>query len=116
MTGARPEQLDAVLAALADPTRRAIVERLLARGEMTVGDVAGPFRISGPAISRHLRVLEEAGLIERRVERQWRIVRANPAALRGMETWLERARRHWSAALDRLEAAAARDTPQRRKS
>jgi len=116
MTGARPERLDAVLAALADPTRRAIVERLLARGEMTVGDVAEPFRISGPAISRHLRVLEDAGLIERRVERQWRIVRANPAALRGVETWLERARRHWSAALDRLEAAAARDTPQRRKS
>ena len=113
---AAAERLDSVLAALADPTRRAIVERLIARGELTVGDIAEPFRISGPAISRHLRVLEQAGLIERRVERQWRIVRMRADALRPIESWITRARRHWSDALDRLEAAAARETPQRRKS
>jgi len=109
-------RLDAVLLALADPTRRAIVERLLARGESTVGDVAEPFAISAPAISRHLRVLEAAGLIERRVQAQWRIVRVRPEALRSIDGWLDRARRHWNAALDRLEAVAARDVPKRRKS
>jgi DNA-binding transcriptional ArsR family regulator len=116
MSPPRPDRLDAVLAALADPTRRAIVERLLARGELTVGDIAEPFRISSPAISRHLRVLEGAGLIERRVERQWRIVRMRVDALRPVETWLSRARRHWDEALDRLEAVAAAQTPRRRKS
>jgi DNA-binding transcriptional ArsR family regulator len=110
------EQLDTVLAALADPTRRAIVERLLARGELTVGDIAEPFEISGPAISRHLRVLEDAGLIERRIDKQWRYVRLKPDALRPVESWLARAQRHWNAALDRLEAMAARETPKRRKS
>jgi DNA-binding transcriptional ArsR family regulator len=114
MTPARHDRLDAVLAALADPTRRAIVERLLARGELTVGDIAVPFRISAPAISRHLRVLEEAGLVERRIDKQWRLVRVKPDALRSVDSWLERARRHWSDALDRLEAVAARET--RRKS
>ena len=109
-------RLDAVLLALADPTRRAIVERLLARGESTVGDVAEPFAISAPAISRHLRVLEAAGLIERRVQAQWRIVRVRPEALRSIDTWLDRARRHWNAALDRLEAVAALDVSKRRKS
>jgi DNA-binding transcriptional ArsR family regulator len=111
-----PGRLDAVLLALADPTRRAIVERLLARGETTVGEVAEPFRISAPAISRHLRVLESAGLIERRAEGQWRIVRVKPDALRSVDSWLDRARRHWTDALDRLEAVAARETSKRRKS
>jgi DNA-binding transcriptional ArsR family regulator len=110
------QRLDDVLAALADPTRRAIVERLLAQGELTVGDVAEPFRISAPAISRHLRVLERAGLIERRIERQWRVVRVRPDALRTVESWLSRQRKHWTAALDRLEALAAAETPRRRKS
>jgi len=110
------ERLDTVLSALADPTRRAIVERLLARGELTVGDIAEPFRISAPAISRHLRVLEHAGLIERRVDRQWRFVRVRADALRPIENWVARARRHWSDALDRLEAVAAQETPRRRKS
>lgn len=109
-------RLDGVLAALADPTRRAIVERLLARGELSVGDIAAPFAISTPAISRHLQVLERAGLIERRVERQWRIIRVRPEALAPVESWLARQRRHWTAALDRLEALAARQTPRGRKS
>jgi DNA-binding transcriptional ArsR family regulator len=113
---ARTPPLDDVFAALADPTRRAIVERLLAAGELSVGDVAAPFAISGPAITRHLQVLERAGMIERRVERQWRFVRVRADALTPVESWLSRQRRHWTAALDRLEALAAAQTPKRRKS
>jgi DNA-binding transcriptional ArsR family regulator len=110
---ARSPPLDDVFAALADPTRRAIVERLLAAGELSVGDVAAPFAISGPAITRHLQVLERAGLIERRVERQWRFMRVRADALMPVESWLSRQRRHWTAALDRLEALAAAQTPKR---
>jgi DNA-binding transcriptional ArsR family regulator len=113
---ARTPQLDDVFAALADPTRRAIVERLLAAGELSVGEVAAPFAISGPAITRHLQVLQRAGLIERRVERQWRLVRVRADALTPVESWLSRQQRHWTAALDRLEALAAAQTPKRRKS
>ena len=109
-------QLDDLFAALADPTRRAIVERLLAGGELSVGDVAAPFAISTPAISRHLQVLERAGLIERRTDRQWRYVRVRAEALTPVESWLSRQRRHWTAALDRLEALTATKTPKRRKS
>src|SRR5712675_861925 len=107
MRTAPPDRLDAVFAALADPTRRAIMERLAASGELTVGDIAEPFQISAPAISRHLQVLERAGLIERRTERQWRLVRLRREALRPVESWLMRQQRHWSDALDRLEALAA---------
>src|ERR1700733_828314 len=106
MTRAHAPPLDHVFAALADPTRRAIVERLLTSGELSVGDVAAPFDISTPAISRHLQVLERAGLIERRVERQWRYVRVRADALIPIESWISRQRKHWSAALDRLEALA----------
>jgi DNA-binding transcriptional ArsR family regulator len=116
MATARAPRLDGVFAALADPTRRAIVERLLAGGELSVGDVAAPFAISTQAISRHLQVLERAGLIERRVERQWRYVRVRVDALETVESWLSRQRRYWTAALDRLETVAAAQTPKRRKS
>lgn len=116
MSPARPPQLDAVFAALADPTRRAIVEQLLAKGELSVGDLSRPFAISAPAISRHLRVLEQAGLIERRIDKQWRYVRVAPSALVPMQTWLARQQRHWTAALDRMEAVAAAETPRRKKS
>jgi len=109
-------QLDSLFAALADQTRRAIVERLLAEGELNVGDVAAPFSVSPSAISRHLQVLELAGLIERRIERQWRFVRVRADALAPVESWLSRQRRHWTGALDRLEAAVAAQTPRRRKS
>jgi len=109
-------QLDDIFAALADPTRRAILERLAAKGELSVGEVAAPFAISTPAITRHLQVLERAGLIERRIERQWRMLRVRPKALAPVETWLSRQRRHWSGALDRLEALAASKTPRRSKS
>ncbi len=113
---ARTPPLDDLFGALADPTRRAIVERLLSSGELSVGDVAAPFDISTPAISRHLQVLERAGLIERRVERQWRYVRVRADALAPIESWISRQRRHWSAALDRLEALASAQTPKRKKS
>ncbi len=116
MTDPRPALLDGIFGALADPTRRAIVERLLAKGEMTVGDIAAPFSISMPAISKHLQVLERAGLIERRVDRQWRLVRVRPEAFDRVETWMARQRRHWTGALDRLEALVAAETPKRRKS
>ena len=116
MAAKQAPQLDNLFAALADPTRRAIVERLLDAGELSVGDVAAPFAISTPAISRHLQVLERAGLIERRIERQWRFVRVRVDALTPVENWLSRQRRHWTAALDRLEALAAAQTPRRKKS
>jgi DNA-binding transcriptional ArsR family regulator len=109
-------QLDSKFAALADPTRRAIVERLITAGELSVGDVAAPFAISGPAITRHLQVLERAGLIERRIEQQWRFVRVRADALASVESWLSRQQRHWTAAIDRLEALAAAQTPRRKKS
>jgi len=108
--------LDHVFAALADPTRRAIVERLLSAGDLTVGEIAKPFRISAPAITRHLQVLESAGLIEKRIDRQFRVVRARPEALRPVGSWFERQQRHWSDAFDRLEALVAAETPKRRKS
>jgi DNA-binding transcriptional ArsR family regulator len=108
--------LDALFAALADPTRRAIVERLLANGELTVGEVAVPFAITTPAISRHLRVLEGAGLITRRTVRQWRYLRVKQDALAPLESWISRQRRYWNAALDRLEAAASLKTPKHAKS
>jgi DNA-binding transcriptional ArsR family regulator len=111
-----PATLDPIFAALADPTRRAILERLLAEGEKTVGDVAKPFRISAPAITRHLQVLESAGLIEKRIDRQFRRLRARPEALRPLGSWYERQQRHWSDAFDRLEAIVATETPKRRKS
>ena len=107
--------LDEVFGALADPTRRAIVERLLVSGELAAGDIAGNFAISFPAISRHLRVLEAAGLIERRVEAQKRIFRARPRALAPVEDWVARQQAHWDAALDRLEAAIAAENPKRRQ-
>ena len=109
-------QLDHLFAALADATRRDIIELLLSSGELSIGEVAAPFAISVPAISRHLQVLERAGLIERRVERQWRFVRLRADALKPVETWLSRQSRYWTKALDRLEVLAAAQTPKRKKS
>ncbi len=99
--GADP--LSRTFAALADPTRRAILARL-AEGEATVGELARPFRISAPAISRHLRVLERAGLIARGREAQWRPCRLAPGGLREVDGWLAAYRRFWAESLDRLEA------------
>lgn len=94
--------LDATFAALADPTRRAILARLAA-GEATVGELAEPFAISLPAISRHLKVLEEADLIIREREGQHRRCRLKPEALAHASEWLDFHRRFWSQTLDRLE-------------
>lgn len=97
------DQLSTTFAALADPTRRAILARL-ALGETTVNELAKPFKMSGPAISKHLKVLERAGLITRGREAQWRPCRLEPAALKGVDTWLEEYRRFWDDRLDRLDA------------
>jgi len=105
----RARDLDATFAALADPTRRAILARL-ARGDAVVGDLARPFAISLPAISRHLRVLERARLIERRVNAQWRVCRLRPQPLRTAASWIEEYRRFWEQRLDDL--AALLETPQ----
>jgi len=102
-----PTPLPVIFGALADPTRLAIVERLLADGERSVGDLARPFAMSLPAISRHLRVLESVGLIERRTEKQWRYCRARPEAIRMVYDWMSRYRRHWDGALDRLQRLLA---------
>ncbi len=94
--------LDRAFSALADPTRRAIVARL-AEGEATVGDLAGPFSISLPAISRHLRVLERASLIRQERAGKFRTCRLDPAGLRAATEWLDFHRRFWSESFDRLE-------------
>lgn len=95
------DSLSAAFSALADPTRRAILARL-AQGEARVGELLEPFDISGPAISRHLRVLEEAGLIEREVDAQWRVCRMRGPGLRAAHEWLGQYRQFWEASLDRL--------------
>ncbi|HEV3105166.1 MAG TPA: metalloregulator ArsR/SmtB family transcription factor [Trinickia sp.] len=109
-----PDPLSAIFAALADPTRRAILARL-AQGEAPVGELARPFDISAPAISKHLRVLEEAGLIERQISARWRICHLCADALRGPHDWLAAYRRHWEGNLDRLveyvERTHATDSP-----
>ncbi|MCA9867938.1 MAG: winged helix-turn-helix transcriptional regulator [Anaerolineae bacterium] len=90
--------------ALADPTRRAILELLARRGELPAGDIAAQFAMSAPAVSQHLKVLREAGLV--RVERraQQRIYRLNPEAMRDVEEWAGRLRRVWERRLDALDA------------
>jgi DNA-binding transcriptional ArsR family regulator len=100
------DPLSATFSALADPTRRAILARLSA-GEATVGELAEPFDISLPAISRHLKVLEGAGLISRGREAQWRPCRLEPQALQAVDGWLARYRRFWEDGFDRMEAYLA---------
>jgi DNA-binding transcriptional ArsR family regulator len=106
-------QLDHTFGALADPTRRAILARL-ARGEATVGELAEPFDISLPAISRHLKVLEQASLISNERVGKHRRCRLKPEALTGAQDWLEFHRRFWSGSLDRL-AAHLKNSPRARK-
>jgi DNA-binding transcriptional ArsR family regulator len=95
-------QLDRTFAALADPTRRAIIARL-ADGEATVTEIAEPFEISMPAISKHLKVLERAGLIRRGRTAQWRPCRLEAAPLEEAVGWLERYREFFEGSYDRLE-------------
>ena len=94
------DQLDLTFAALADPTRRSILARL-AEGEATVNELAVPFTVSLPAISRHLKVLERAGLIERGREAQWRPSRLQPGPLNEAAAWLQERRRTWETRMDR---------------
>lgn len=98
-----PDRLSTIFSALADPTRRAILARL-AEGDATVSELAEPFEISLPAISRHLKVLEQAGLITRTRSAQWRTNSLNPEPLREVQGWMEHYRRFWDVNLDRLDA------------
>jgi DNA-binding transcriptional ArsR family regulator len=110
------DRLSPTFQALADPTRRAILARL-AEGEASVSDLAKPFAISQPAISKHLKVLERAGLISRSREAQYRPCRLEPQALKSVDEWLEEFRRLWEARLDRLETYLARlQRPEKKKS
>jgi DNA-binding transcriptional ArsR family regulator len=97
------DALSRTFAALADPTRRAILSRL-ASGEATVTELAAPFRMSLPAVSKHLKVLERAGLITRAQEAQWRPRRLEAAPLKDVSDWVETYRRLWEERLDRLDA------------
>ncbi len=96
------EQLDLVFSALADPTRRAILARL-SEGEATVNELVAPFDFSQPTISKHLKVLERAGLVSRGREAQFRPVRLNAAPLEGAAHWLGDYHRFWADSLDRLD-------------
>jgi|SRR5208283_4601904 len=97
-----PDRLNATFSALADPTRRAILARL-ASGESSVSELAEPFAISLPAISKHLKVLQRAGLIARGREAQWRPCRLAAGPLKDASDWLEHYRRFWEESFDRLE-------------
>jgi DNA-binding transcriptional ArsR family regulator len=96
------DRLSTTFAALADPTRRAILARLIA-GECSVGELAEPFEMSLPAVSKHLRVLERAGLITQRRDAQWRRCRIEAGPLKEVSDWAERYRQIWEERLDRLD-------------
>ncbi|MGO9361780.1 MAG: ArsR/SmtB family transcription factor [Xanthobacteraceae bacterium] len=113
------DRLSATLAALANPTRRAILARLTL-GETSVTELAAPFKISQPAISKHLKVLERAGLIARGREAQWRPCRLEAGPLREVDRWLGDYRKFWEASFDRLdlylqELQAREKKPRRKK-
>lgn len=97
-----PDRLDATFAALADPTRRAILARLIG-GEASVTELARPFDMTLPAVSKHLKVLERAGLIARGREAQWRPCRLEAGPLKDVSDWVGEYRRHWEQRFDRLD-------------
>ena len=113
-----PDHLNSTFAALADPTRRAILARL-ALGEATVTELAKPFDMSGPGLSKHLKVLERAGLIARGREAQWRPCRLQGGPLKDVADWLDHYRRFWDDSFDRLgdylRALQAEEKPHGRK-
>ena len=114
-----PDQLTSTFAALADPTRRAILARLVS-GQASVTQLAEPFQMSLPAVSKHLKVLERAGLIARGREAQWRPCRLAASPLKGVSDWVEHYRRFWTESFDRLddylrEVQEAEKPPGRRK-
>lgn len=100
--GAPSTRLDATFAALADPTRRALLARLI-EGEASVTELAAPFDMSQPAISKHLRVLERAGLIEQGRQAQWRPRKLRAGPLRDVADWVDQYRQHWEESLERLD-------------
>ena len=103
MEGTAADPLSATFAALADPTRRAILARL-ARGQASVKELAAPFDISQPAVSKHLRVLEQAGLVEQGRRAQWRPRRLRADPLRDVAAWIGQYRPHWEESFERLDA------------
>jgi len=98
----QPQNLDAIFAALADPTRRAILSRLAA-GEASVNEIATPFAMSQPAVSKHLKVLERAGLIVRNIDKQRRPARLKAEPMAAAVGWLEEFRQFWSSSFDQLD-------------
>jgi len=96
------DQLSRIFSALADPTRRSILERL-SEGEASVSELAEPFEMSMPAISKHLKVLERAGLITRGRDAQWRPCRLEPEPLKNVDTWMNPYRQFWEESFDRLD-------------
>lgn len=100
---ATTDALSVTLSALADPTRRAILARL-SKGEATVNELAAPFEMSLPSVSRHLKVLENAGLITRGRQAQWRPCKLEAAPLKQLDGWLEKYRQFWSGSFDRMDA------------
>jgi len=107
------DQLSRVLAAVADPTRRAIMQTL-ARGPATIGEIAKPFPVSFNAVSKHMMVLERAGLIQREVRGRQRVCRLRPRALRPANAWLEQYRHFWETRLDALEQYLALKAKEKR--
>jgi len=103
VTATASDPISNTFAALADPTRRAILARL-ASGEASVTELAEPFKITLPAVSKHLKVLERAGLIARGREAQWRPCRLRAGPLKDADEWIERYRRHWEESFDRLDS------------
>lgn len=97
------DPLSATLSALADPTRRAILARL-SQGEKSVTELAAPFEMTQPAVTKHLKVLENAGLITRSRQAQWRPCKLAAAPLRDLDEWLEQYRRFWEESFDRLDS------------
>ncbi|MDH4068910.1 MAG: metalloregulator ArsR/SmtB family transcription factor [Ignavibacteria bacterium] len=114
MVNYRQQELDSIFAALADPTRRGILERV-ARHELTVTELAADFPISLPAISRHLRILAGAGLLEQSKEGRFRRCSLNSRPLRAAAAWLERYEEFWSGKFDRLDDLLSASQPPKRK-
>lgn len=110
------DSLSVTFAALADPTRRAILARL-SQSEATVNELAAPFDMSLPSISRHLKVLESAGLITRGREAQWRPCKLKAEPLKQVDGWLEKYRKFWSGSFDRMDALLTEltKTPKKRR-
>jgi DNA-binding transcriptional ArsR family regulator len=107
----QPLLLDLVFAALSDATRRGLLTRLI-EGEATVGTLAEPLQMSLPAVSKHLRVLEDAGLLKRRIEGRTHYITANPKPLREAVNWIERHRQMWEGSFDRLAALLEQPLPE----